>query len=75
MLNKRKNSRLIPARSCLGVCVYRKSYESKSEAEVKSEELNAENVSLKRENRSLRRLCLDKKSWGEMLADACKTAK
>ena len=54
MLNKRKKSKLIPGKSHLGVCGFRKSYASKSEKEVKSEELNAENVSLKRENRSLR---------------------
>ena len=65
VLNKRKKSRLIPGRSRLGVCGFRKSYASKSETEVKSEELNAENVSLKKENRSLRRLYLDKKSWGK----------
>ena len=74
VLNKRKKSRLIPGKSPLGVCGFRKSYASKSETEVKSEELNAENVSLKRENRSLRGLYLDKKCWGEMLTDACNTA-
>ena len=74
VLNKRKKSRLIPGKSRLGACGFRKSCASKSETEVKSEELNAENVSLKRENRSLRRLYLDKKSWGEMLTDACNTA-
>ena len=60
MVNKRKKFRLIPDKPHLGVCGFRKSYESKSETEVKSEELNAENVSLKRENRNLRRLYLDK---------------
>ena len=74
VLNKKKKSRLILGKSCIGVCGFRKSYASKSETKVKSEELNAENVSLKRENRILRRLYLDKKSWGEMLADACNTA-
>ena len=54
MLNKRKKSKLIPGKSRLGVCGFRKSYSSKSETEDKSEELNAENVSLKRENRKLR---------------------
>ena len=67
VLNKRKKSRLIPGKSRLGVCGFRKSYASKSETKVKSEELNAENFSLKRENRSLRQLYLNKKSWGEML--------
>ena len=61
---KGKKSRFISGKSRLGVCGIRKSYASKSETKVKSEELNAENVSLKRENRSLRRLYLDKKSWG-----------
>ena len=65
VLNKRRKSRLVPGKSRLGVCGFRKSYGSKSETKVKSEELNAENVSLKRENRSLRRLYLDKKSWGK----------
>ena len=60
VLKKRKKSRLIPGKSCLGVCGFRKHYASKSETEFKSEELNAENVGLKRENRSLRRLYLDK---------------
>ena len=54
VLNKRKKSKLIPGKSRLGVCGFRKSYSSKSETEDKSEELNAENVSLKRENRKLR---------------------
>ena len=54
MVNKRKKFRLIPDKPHLGVCGFRKSYESKSETEVKSEELNAKNVSLKRENRNLR---------------------
>ena len=61
MLNKRKKSRLIPSKSRLGVCGFRKSYASKSKIKVKSEKLNAENVILKRENRGLRQ---DKKSWG-----------
>ena len=74
MLNKKKKSRLILGKSCLGVSGFRESYTSKSETKVKSEELNAENISLKRENRILRLLYLDKKSWGEMLADACNTA-
>ena len=65
VLNKRKKSRLIPGRSRLGVCGFRKSYASKSETEVKSEELNAENVSLKKENGSLRQLYLYKKSCGK----------
>ena len=60
VLKKRKKSRLIPGKSRLGVCGFRKRYASKSETEFKSEELNAENVSLKRENRSSRRLYLDK---------------
>ena len=47
-------SRLILGKSRLGVCGFRKSYASKSETKTKSEELNAENVSLKKENRSLR---------------------
>ena len=64
-MSKRKRSRLIPSKSHLGVCGFRKSYASKLETEVKSEELNAENVSLKRENRSSRRLYLDKK-WGNV---------
>ena len=54
MLNKRKTSRLILGKSRLGVCGFRKGYASKSETKAKSEELNAENVSLKKENRSLR---------------------
>ena len=70
MLNKRKKSRLIPSRSRLGVCGFRKSYASKSKIKAKSEKLNAENVILKRENRGLRQ----DKSWGGMLADACNTA-
>ena len=74
VLNKRKKSRLIPGKYRLGVCGFRKSYASKSETKVKSEELNDESVSLKRENRNLRRLYLGKKSWAEMLADACNTA-
>ena len=36
--------------------------------------LNLENVKLKRENRSLKQPYLDKKSWEEMLPDACNTA-
>ena len=36
--------------------------------------LNPENVKLKRENRSLKQPYLDKKSWKEMLPDACNTA-
>ena len=49
VLTKRKKSRLIPGKSRLGVCGFRKNYASKSETKVKSEELNAENFSLKRE--------------------------
>ena len=37
VLNKRKESRLILDKSCLGVCGFRKSYASKLETEVKSE--------------------------------------
>ena len=74
VLNKRKRSRFILGKTPLGVCGFRKSDASKSETKVKSEESHDKNVSLKRENRSLRRLYLDKKSWGEMLADACNTA-
>ena len=74
VLNKRKKSRLIPGKYRFGVCGFRKSYASKSETKVKSEELNDENVSLKRENRNFRRLYLGKKSWAEMLTDACNTA-
>ena len=54
MLSKRKKSKLIPGKSSLGVSGFRKSYASKLEPEVKSEKLNAENVSLKKENRTLR---------------------
>ena len=38
VLNKRKKSRLIPSKSRLGVCGIRKSYASKSDTKVKSEE-------------------------------------
>ena len=62
MLSKRKKSKLIPGKSSLGVSGFRKSYASKLEPEVKSEKLNAEDVSLKKENRTLRWLYLDKKS-------------
>ena len=65
VLNKRKKSRLIPGKSRLGVCEFRKSYASKSETEVKSEELNTKNVSLKRENRNFSQLYLDEKSCGK----------
>ena len=66
VLNKTKKSRLIPGKFRLGVCGFRESYASKSEIKVTSKELNAENViSLKGENRSLRQLYLDKKSWGK----------
>ena len=44
-LNKRKKSRLVPGKSRVGVCGFRKSYASNSETQVKSEELNAENAS------------------------------
>ena len=54
VLNKRKESRLILDKSRLGVCGFRKSYASKLETEVKSEEPNAKNISSKRKNRSLR---------------------
>ena len=64
-MSKRKRSTLISSKSHLGVCGFTRSYGSKLETEVKSEELNAENVSLKRENRSSRRLYLDKK-WGNL---------
>ena len=60
-MSKRKRSRLIPSKSHLGVCGFRKSYASKLETEVKSEELNAENVSLKRENRGAGRLYVGRK--------------
>ena len=64
-MSKRKRSRLIPSKSHLGVCGFRKTYASELETEVKSEESNAENNSLKRENRSSRRLYLEKK-WGNV---------
>ena len=38
VLNKRKKSWLIPGKSRLGVCGIRKSYASKSETKIKSEE-------------------------------------
>ena len=66
VLNKRKKSRIIPGKSRSNICGFRKSYASRSETEVKSEELNSENVSLKKENRGLRRLYLNKKSWGNV---------
>ena len=73
LLRKRKKPKLNPSRSRLGAPGFRISYASKDEIEANVEKLSQENSKLKKENKSLRNFCLNKRSWEETLHEACNT--
>ena len=71
LLKRRENAKLLTEGSRVGASGFRKTYASQQEAEFKLDKVTQEILQLKRENKSLQRFCYDRKSWEEMLSEAC----
>ena len=73
VMNKRKKSKLMTSSSRIGVPGFRTSYATKKETEIDFTNLNKVNTVLQKENQSLRKMYFDKRSWEEMLSEACES--
>ena len=71
-MNKRDKSQLLPCRNRVGVPGFRTTYANRKETDEALEKMSKKNKALRRENKALKRVFFDKKSWENMVSESCR---